>query len=94
MYGKITVFGRAGHAEMTQPHWTEGGAVNAISKAVKIIGALEGLTEQWRTRPDKQHKYLDPDIIIPTVIKGGEWTVTYPEKVEIQFGSILQQASY
>jgi len=39
--GKITVVGRAGHAEMTQPHWTEGGSVNAISKAVKIIGALE-----------------------------------------------------
>ena len=39
--GKITVVGRTDHAEMTQPHWTEGGVVNAISKAVKIIGALE-----------------------------------------------------
>ncbi len=86
--GKITVPGRAGHAEMTQPHWREGGAVNAISKAVKIIQALEELTEDWRTRPDKQHKFLDPDIITPTLIKGGEWSVTYPEKVEVTFDSM------
>jgi acetylornithine deacetylase len=89
IYGKITVFGRAGHAEMTQPHWSQGGAVNAITKANKVITALEDLTEQWRTQPDKQHKYLDPDIIIPTVIRGGEWQVTYPEKVEIEFGAIF-----
>ena len=88
IYGTITVFGRAGHAEMTQPHWTEGGAVNAITKAGKVVAALEDLTDQWRTHPDKQHKYLDPDIIIPTVIKGGEWSVTYPEEVEIEFGAI------
>jgi acetylornithine deacetylase len=80
--------GRAGHAEMTQPHWREGGAVNAISKAVKILQALEELKEDWRTRPDKQHKFLDPDIITPTLIKGGEWSVTYPEKVEITFDSM------
>ena len=89
VYGKIKVFGRAGHAEMTQPHWSEGGAVNAISKAVKVVAALDDLTDQWRTQPDKQHKYLDPDIIIPTVIKGGEWQVTYPEEVEIDFGAIF-----
>ena len=40
-YGKITVYGRAGHAELTQPHWKEGGAVNAIIKAMKIIQAFE-----------------------------------------------------
>ena len=86
LYGRITVFGRAGHAEIPQPHWTEGGAVNAIDKAATVIQALEGLTEEWRTRPDKQHKLLAPDMIIPTVIRGGEWEVTYPEEVEISFG--------
>jgi acetylornithine deacetylase len=53
--GKITVLGRAGHAAMPQPHWTEGGAVNAISKAAKIVQALEELTVEWRDRPDKRH---------------------------------------
>ena len=86
VYGKITVFGRAGHAELTQPHWKEGGAVNAITKAMKIIQAFENLTEEWKVRSDKKHKFLDPDKIMATVIKGGEWVVTYPEKVEIEFG--------
>jgi acetylornithine deacetylase len=89
LYGTITVLGRAGHAEMTQPHWTKGGAVNAITKAVKIVRALEELADDWRTRPEKQHKYLDPDTIVPTVIRGGEWEVTYPEQVEISFGSMF-----
>ncbi len=89
LYGKITVFGRAGHAEMPQPPWIEGGAGNAISKAMKVIAALEELVEEWRTRSDKQHKFLHPDMIIPTVINGGEWPVTYPEKVEILFGSMF-----
>ena len=83
--GKITVFGRAGHADRTQPHFSEGGAVNAITKSMKIVQALEELNEEWRRRPDKRHKYLDPDIVIPTLIHGGEWFVMYPEKVEIDF---------
>ncbi|MCF8067605.1 MAG: ArgE/DapE family deacylase [Desulfobacterales bacterium] len=85
--GKITINGRAGHAEMTQPHWKEGGAVNAITKSIKILQAIEDLSEEWRTRPDKQHKYLDPDAIQTTVIHGGEWSITYPEKVELSFNA-------
>ena len=89
VYGRITVEGRAGHAELSQPHWSQGGAVNAIDKACKILAALSALNEEWRTHPDKQHKYLAPDTIIPTVIHGGQWYVTYPEKVEIDFGCIF-----
>jgi acetylornithine deacetylase len=87
IHGKITVFGRAGHAAQTQPHWSAGGGVNAIAKAAKIIQAMEELTEEWRTRPDKQHKLVDPDIILPTMIRGGEYWEMYPEKVEIEFSS-------
>ena len=86
--GKITVFGRAGHAdEGVQPHWSEGGAVNAIYKAMKIIQALQELTNEWKSRPDKQHKLLNPDMVMPTIIKGGEWLIMYPEKVEIEFNA-------
>ena len=64
--GKIIVHGRAGHADRgIQPHWTEGGAVNAIYKAVKIIQGFEDLTREWSTRPDKQHKYVNPDMVMP-----------------------------
>jgi acetylornithine deacetylase len=89
LWGRITVPGRAGHAEMAQPHWQEGGAVNAISKAILVLQGLESLAEEWRTRPDRQHKYLDPDTIVPTVIQGGEWQVTYPEQVAISFGAMF-----
>ncbi len=89
VYGKITVLGRAGHAEMAHPDWSKGGAVNAISKAAKVIVALDELNDEWRTSPEKQHRYLDPDIITPTTIHGGEWPVTVPEKVEIVFGSMF-----
>ncbi|MCF8068242.1 MAG: ArgE/DapE family deacylase [Desulfobacterales bacterium] len=85
--GLITIFGRAGHADVNQPHWQEGGAVNAITKAVKVIMAMEELNREWRDRPDMKHKYLDPSIITPTIINGGLWSVSVPEKVEIQFSS-------
>jgi len=85
MGGKLTVFGRAGHAEQPHPHWTQGGAVNAITKAMRILEGMADATEEWRTQPDKQHPLVPPDHIIPTVIHGGNWSVTIPEKVEIEF---------
>jgi acetylornithine deacetylase len=85
MGGSVTVRGRAGHAEQPQPHFSAGGAVNAISKAMRILQGMEEATEQWRTQPDKQHPLVPPDHMIPTVIDGGEWSVTYPEKVTIRF---------
>jgi acetylornithine deacetylase len=85
MGGRVTVFGRAGHAEQPQPHFAQGGAVNAISKAMRVLEGMAEATEQWRTQPDKQHPLVPPDHIIPTVIHGGQWSVTIPEKVEIHF---------
>jgi len=85
--GKIVVTGRAAHSEMTQPPWEEGGAVNAIGKAVKVLEALEELNAEWKALPESRHKYLDPDVIVPTMIRGGEWEVMYPERVEITFTS-------
>ncbi|MCZ6695657.1 MAG: ArgE/DapE family deacylase [Acidobacteria bacterium] len=85
--GTIRVFGRAGHADMMQPHWREGGAVNAIVKAAKVIGALEELRHEWRDDPRKRHKYVPPDRITPTIINGGHWGVAYPEEVRIQFSA-------
>lgn len=85
--GKIAVSGRAGHSEMAQPAWEEGGAVSAISKAMKVLQGLEALNAEWASRPEKRHKYLDPDVIVPTMIRGGEWEVMYPERVEITFTS-------
>lgn len=85
--GKIVVPGRAGHSETAQPSWEEGGAVNAIEKAVKVLHGIDALNEEWKARPDKRHRYLDPDVLTPTMIRGGEWEVMHPERVEITFTS-------
>lgn len=81
----VTVTGRAGHAEVRQPHWREGGAVNAIEKAVPIIQAAQRLREEWRDRADQQHPLLSPGDIVPTIVQGGTWEVTYPESCTVCF---------
>lgn len=79
----ITIEGRAGHAEIRQPHWRAGGAVNAIERLVPLLQAIQRLREDWRTRPDQQHPLLSPGDIVPTVVKGGSWVVTYPASCEL-----------
>jgi acetylornithine deacetylase len=79
---KVRALGRTGHAEMHHPHWREGGPVNAIEKMSVVLDAIRALREQWRTRPEHQHPYLHVPDILPTVIAGGEWMVTYPSSCE------------
>jgi acetylornithine deacetylase len=79
----ITVPGRAGHAEEPPPHWSEGGAVNAIEKAQVVLEAIRTLREEWRGRADKRHPLLAPGDIVPTLIEGGVWVVTYPPSCTI-----------
>jgi acetylornithine deacetylase len=74
----ITVAGRAGHAEMPQPDWRDGGAVNAIEKLVVVLDGMGALREEWRARPDHQHPLLAPGDIVPTIVHGGTWMVTIP----------------
>jgi len=79
----ITVEGRAGHAEMPQPHWSDGGAVNAIEKIVPVLEGVRALREDWRTRADHRHPLLAPGDIVPVLIGGGTWIVTYPHSCSL-----------
>jgi len=79
----ITVAGRAGHAEMPQPDWRDGGAVNAIEKLVAVLGGVSALREEWRTRPDHRHPLLAPGDIVPTIVGGGTWIVTIPASCDV-----------
>jgi acetylornithine deacetylase len=74
--------GRAGHSEMHHPHWRDGGPVNAIEKMEIVLASLRALREEWARRPEHQHKYLHAPDVLPTVIRGGEWMVTYPSSCE------------
>ncbi len=81
----ITVPGRPGHAGVGQPDWRQGGAVNAIEKATLIIDALRRLQEEWCERPDHRHPHLSPGDIVPTIVSGGEWIVSYPASCRIAY---------
>jgi acetylornithine deacetylase len=79
----ITVMGRAGHTEIAQPHWQEGGAVNAIEKAMIVVDALRRLRDEWRHRADHRHPLLSPGDLVPSFITAGEWAATYPSSCRI-----------
>lgn len=74
----VTAPGRAGHATFHQPDWRDGGAVNAIEKAMIVVAAALRLGDEWATRGALAHEHLPRPSIVPTLISGGEWKVSYP----------------
>ncbi|HTP23566.1 MAG TPA: M20/M25/M40 family metallo-hydrolase [Solirubrobacteraceae bacterium] len=77
-YGVITVPGRPGHAEVRQPDWRLGGAVNAIEKATAVLDAIASLRQAWASRSGLSHPFLSAPSLLPTLARAGEWAVTYP----------------
>jgi acetylornithine deacetylase len=82
-YAEVRVPGRPGHAEVFQPHWRDGGAVNAIEKAQIVLEAIRRLRDEWSGRSDLRHPRLSAPDILPTMISAGEWAVTYPAECAI-----------
>ncbi len=82
-YGVVRVPGRPGHAEVPQPDWRLGGAVNAIEKAVVVLDALSSLRRFWGSRPQLSHPLLSPPSLLPTLARAGEWPVTYPASCDL-----------
>ena len=81
----IRVPGRTGHAGCPQPHWREGGAVNAIEKASLVSDAMRRLETDWRQRGNDHHPFLSPGDIVPTMVAGGEWMVSYPASCRLDY---------
>jgi acetylornithine deacetylase len=82
-YCHVSVPGRPGHAEVRQPHWHRGGAVNAIERATVVVDAIRSLRSHWAVAPGLDHPYLSRPDALPTVVSGGEWAVTYPASCEL-----------
>ena len=75
---RLTIPGRAGHSQEPQPGWREGGAVNAIDKLVPILTEVRRINEDWRGRSDQRHPFLSGGDIVPVLVDGGTWDVTFP----------------
>ena len=82
-YGVVRVPGRPGHAEVRHPDWRAGGAVNAIEKAGVVLEAIAALRRRWAADPRWRHPHLSVPALLPTVVQGGEWPVTYPSSCEL-----------
>jgi acetylornithine deacetylase len=87
LHGTLTVPGRSAHAEMNQPDWREGGGVNAVQKAAKILAALDGLSARWAGRADKQHPLLGVPAVHPTGIRGGTFISNVPESCAVDLNT-------
>ena len=83
VYATITVPGRAGHAEIGQPDWREGGAVSAIEKTAPLLDGIARLRAHWRGREELRHPRLAPPDIVPTLMAAGDWPVTYPDEARL-----------
>ena len=82
-YGVVRIPGRPGHAEVRQPDWRDGGAVNAIEKATVVIDAIRSLRAEWAARDGLDHPYLSRPALLPTMAAAGEWPVTYPAACDL-----------
>jgi acetylornithine deacetylase len=82
-YGVVRVPGRPGHAEVRHPDWRHGGAVNAIEKAGVVLEAIASLRERWAADSAFVHPVLSVPSLLPTVVSGGEWPVTYPSSCDL-----------
>jgi acetylornithine deacetylase len=82
-YCVVRVPGRPGHAEVRQPDWRAGGAVNAIEKATVVIDALRSLRGHWAEVAGLDHPFLSRPSLLPTMARAGEWPVTYPAECEL-----------
>ena len=83
LHGTLRVEGRSAHAEMNQPHWREGGGVNAIQKAAAALAGLDRLTEDWAGREDKRHPLLGTPSVNPTIVNGGSFISNIPERCDV-----------
>lgn len=84
LWGKIVIEGRAGHIELKQGDWRDGGAVDAIEKGLLYIKAIRNLNQDWAVT--KNHKYMTlPCAVNLAEFHAGEYPTTFANHAEIVF---------
>jgi acetylornithine deacetylase len=84
LWGKIVIPGRAGHIELKQGDWRDGGAVDAIDKGMLYLDMIKRLNKKWAVT--KEHKYLPiPCQVNVAQFNAGEYPTTFANRAEIVF---------
>lgn len=85
-WGEIIVTGKTGHLEVWQPHWSQGGTVDAIEKARYIMDQIDNLNREWALRPDKNHPLLRESCQVKVaMIEGGHHRSSVPASCKISY---------
>lgn len=88
LWGRLTLAGRAGHIEIPQPPWRDGGAVDAIALGRLALEWLQDLSERWGEDPRKHHPLMKlPCEILVGMMHGGHSPTSYAGEVEITFNA-------
>ena len=86
LWGRLTIPGRASHIEMPQPHWRDGGAVDAIALGRTFLDAIDGLNAHWAANPAKRHPLLPlPCQVSVSMLDAGEFPTAYAGHMRITF---------
>lgn len=84
LWGKISIPGRAGHIEMKQSHWSEGGAVDAVKLLQLYLNAIDHFNRYWAAK--KQHPLMEtPCQILVASVHAGEYPSAFAGSAEITF---------
>ena len=86
LWGRLTIPGRASHIEMPQPHWRDGGAVDAIALGRTFLDAIDQLNARWASDPAKNHPLLPlPCQVCVSMLEAGEFPTAYAGEMRITF---------
>jgi acetylornithine deacetylase len=81
LWGKMTITGREGHAEVGHPSWERGGPKNAVHAAVK---AAVGIMELGGQRKSLRHHLLSPPDLPITMLHSGTYPAIIPSHAELE----------
>lgn len=88
LWGEVTIHGRAGHIELQQKPWQDGGAVDAIEYGRRLLNAFTERTAEWATDPLKNHPHIPiPCEIRVAQLEAGEFPTTYASSCKITFNA-------
>lgn len=86
LWGKIVIPARAGHIEMYQGHWSEGGAVDGVKLLQLYLQSIDMLNREWAVK--KTHPLLPmPCQILVSQVNAGEYPSAYAGFAEISFNA-------